>query len=297
MTPAGVTVAIATADRPASLARCLEALAAGNQAPLEVVVVDQGSLPETEVVVRARAAALPRLRLVPQARRGLSASRNLGLQETVGAILAVTDDDCVPDPGWVAAIAAALDEDPSLAGVTGPMLPLGADQPGLVAVSSRTSSVRIDHRRGASPWNVGTGGNMAVRREWLARVGGWDERLGVGAAGKAGEDIALVDRLLTAGAVIRYEPAAIVRHERRASKSRRATRWTYGHGVGTSCGILLREGHIRGATTLGRWTSLRLGLAARSLVRADIGEAVDEARVLCGTVLGVVRGVRLGGRS
>ena len=292
-----VSVAIATRDRPGPLARCLDALRAGVLQPLEVVVVDQGTSRETEGVVRARADALPGLRHVRQETRGLSASRNLALRETRGAVLAVTDDDCVPEPGWLAAIVAALEEDSSLAGVTGPMLPLGPEQPGLVAVSSRTSTVREEHRGRVAPWVVGTGGNMAVRREWLDRVGGFDERLGVGSPGGAGEDVALLDRLLAAGAVIGYEPAAVVRHERRPRASQRATRWSYGRGVGATAGILLREREARALVLLLRWLALRARLALRGVFRGRPRTAVDELRVLGGTAAGLLYGIRRGGRS
>lgn len=297
MTSIAVSVAIATADHPEALARCLDALAEGADALVEVVVIDQGATTATAEVVRAREHVLPRLRLVTQERRGLSASRNLGLRETSGPVLAVTDDDCVPDRRWIAAIASALGKDASLAGVAGPMLPWGTEQPGLVAVSSRTSLVRADHRGGVAPWIVGTGGNMAVRREWIERVGGWDERLGVGSRGRAGEDVALVDRLLAAGAVIRYEPEAIVRHERRTQASRRATRWSYGHGIGGACGILLREGHGRGVSLLARWLALRLRLAASSAAHGRAGDVGAELRVVGGTMAGLVYGLRAGASS
>jgi GT2 family glycosyltransferase len=291
-----VTVAIATLDRPEALARCLDALADGDVLPDEVLVVDQGSAAATEEVVRARAERLPGLRRLAQDRRGLSVSRNLAHGEARGEVLAVSDDDCVPSPGWVAAIADVFRLEPDVVAVTGPMLPLDPAVPGRVAISSRTSATRVDWRGRPAPWLVGTGGNFAARRAWLDRVGGWDERLGVGSPGGAGEDIALIDRLLASGATIRYEPAALVRHEGRPASSRRATRSSYGRGVGTWCGILLRGGDRRGASMLVRWLALRLRLGVAAAGRRQPGEVGDEARVLAGTARGVVHGLRVGGR-
>lgn len=291
-----LAVAIATVDRPEALARCLDALAAGSAPPQDVLVVDQGRNPATRAVVEERADRLP-LRRLAQEQRGLSASRNLALRETEGDALAVTDDDCVPSARWVAAVVEAFGAAPAIAGVTGPMLPYGPEAPGRAAVSSRASGTRASWHGRPPPWLVGTGANMAVRRDWLERVGGWDERLGVGTRAGAGEDLALLDRLLTAGAVLRYEPEAVVRHERRAPASRRATRWSYGRGVGTWCGLLLREGDAGGATMLARWGALRMRLAAAAVARRRGNELLDEARVLAGTVGGLGHGLRAERRS
>ncbi len=291
-----VTVAIATLDRPAALARCLDALADGDVLPDEVLVVDQGSDAATEEIVRARVDRLPGLRRLAQDRRGLSASRNLAHAEARGAVLAVSDDDCVPSSGWVAAIADVFLLQPDVVAVTGPMHPLDPAVPGRVAISSRIGDLRVDWRGRPAPWLVGTGGNFAARRVWLDRVGGWDERLGAGSSGGAGEDIALLDRLLASGATVRYEPEALVRHEGRPASSRRATRSRYGRGVGTWCGILLRAGDRGGASMLVRWLALRLRLGVAAAVRRQAGEVGDEARVLAGTAGGVVHGLRVGGR-
>lgn len=291
-----VTVAIATLDRPAALARCLDAIAEGDALPDEVLVVDQGSDPATDEIVRARANRLPGLRRLVQDRRGLSASRNFARAEARGDVLAVSDDDCVPSAGWVAAIADVFRLEPDVVGVTGPVHPLDPAAPNRLAISSRMADVRADWRGRPAPWLVGTGGNFAARRAWLDRVGGWDERLGVGSPGRAGEDIALIDRLLASGATMRYEPTALVRHEGRPASSRRATRGSYGRGVGTWCGILLRGGDRRGASMLVRWFALRLRLGVAAAVRRQPGEVGDEARVLAGTVGGVVHGFRIGGR-
>lgn len=290
-----LSVAIATVDRPEALARCLDALAAGSAAPQDVLVVDQGRNPATRAVVEERADLLP-LRRLEQDRLGLSASRNLALRETEGDALAVTDDDCVPSAGWVAAVVETLGRAPAIAGVTGPMLPCGPEAPGLAAVSSRTSGIRTSWQGRPAPWLVGTGANMAVRRDWLERVGGWDERLGVGTRAGAGEDLALVDRLLTAGAVLRYEPEAVVRHERRTPASRRVTRWSYGRGVGAWCGLLLRDGDAGGATMLARWGAMRMRLAGAAVARRHGGALLDEARVVAGTVGGLVHGLRARGQ-
>src|SRR5262249_11263229 len=65
--------------------------------------------------------------------------------------------------------------------------------------------------RGCPVWDIGAGANMAFRREVFERLGGFDERLDVGAAGCSG-DSEFWNRILHAGGVCRYEPTAVVRH-------------------------------------------------------------------------------------
>jgi GT2 family glycosyltransferase len=71
------------------------------------------------------------------------------------------------------------------------------------------------HRRGGAPvWDIGAGANMAFRRAAVLAAGGFDERLDVGAAGCSG-DSELWYRLLAAGGVCVYTPAAVVHHHHR----------------------------------------------------------------------------------
>jgi GT2 family glycosyltransferase len=285
-----LSVAVATAERLEELGRCLDGLLAGDVAPAEIVVVDQGSELSAEETVRQRDAASTPLVHVQQRARGLSRSRNAGIERTSGGAVAFTDDDCVPSATWVGAIERALADGADA--VTGPVLPLGPEQPGLFAVSSRTSMVRHDYRGAVVPWAVGTGANLAVRRDWIERVGLYDERLGVGSRGRAGEDMDFIHRLLRAGATIRYEPDAVVYHARQSAGRRRKTRSGYGRGVGACCGIWLRRRDLTALTVLGHWLVMRANLLARALVRRRWRVAADELLVLRGTLSGIVYGLR-----
>src|SRR6478736_2635149 len=52
---------------------------------------------------------------------GPAAARNRGWQAARGAVIAFTDDDTVPDPGWLSAGVPTFERDPDLAAVTGRM--------------------------------------------------------------------------------------------------------------------------------------------------------------------------------
>jgi glycosyltransferase involved in cell wall biosynthesis len=290
-TPHGIAVAVATIDRPQLLARCLDAVLAGITAPSEIVVIDQGSDPMTAAVVAERERQAPFV-YVRQPPRGLAASRNAALAAATAPILATTDDDCVPDAHWLAAITRAFLEQPTPQLVTGRVLPLGPDRPGHYAVSTRTSRDRVDLLRGAAPWRAGTGANTAVERGRAVQIGGWDERLGVGSAGGAGEDIDFLYRFLRAGARVRYEPEALVHHERQDVARRRATRMSYGRGIGACCGLHLRRGDLGGLRMLAQWTALRGGMLWRAVAHRDRQSALDEVLVARGTAAGFLYGLR-----
>lgn len=292
-----VTVAIATRERPAALRRCLQAVLAGSMIPAEVLVVDQSEGNATASVVSQLAAGTSvRVVHVRQHERGLSRSRNAALAHATRPVLAVTDDDCVPDVRWVEVIARELTEQRSADVVTGRVLPLGPEVAGRVAVSSRTSEVRQTYTGNVVPWVVGTGGNFAAHREWLTRVGAFDVRLGAGSPGSSGEDMDVLYRLLRAGARIRYEPDAIVYHERQPIEQRVRSRWTYGRGMGACCALWVRNGEWFGGVVLMRWLGMRLGRFGGAIRARDRRLAREEIDVLRGTAAGIVYGLRVRGK-
>jgi glycosyltransferase involved in cell wall biosynthesis len=100
------SVVIATRDRPKRLAACLESLAAQDypRQRFEVIVVDDGGYSRLRrVATRYR----ERLRLSTLERpfAGRSAARNQGAARASGELVAFTDDDTEPEPGWLRALA------------------------------------------------------------------------------------------------------------------------------------------------------------------------------------------------
>ena len=291
--PPQIAVAISTRDRPAALERCLTSLGAGALQPKEIIVADQSSDTRTRELV-SRLTPGPALRYVRARTGGLGAAQNDAVRAADADVVAVLDDDCVAAPGWLATIARSFD-DYGLGFLSGPVLPLGVDAPGLMPVATRTSRERRRLDARTLPWDAGSGNNFAVRRAWFDRIGGCDERLGPGAPGKGGLDMDLFRRLLRNGAPGLYEPDAVVFHERTTKAGRLERRIPYGYGMGACCVLWLRQGDAQGLSVLGRWVTMRSNRLARSLVRGRWLAVREEALVLTGTARGITYGLRARG--
>jgi GT2 family glycosyltransferase len=287
-------VAIATLDRPYGVARCLDALEAGRMLPAEIVVVDQSAGDETEHLVTRQRRGIAPVRYIRQTRRGLSASRNAGLSMASQPIVAMTDDDCVPGEGWVDALAESFLAT-GVSAVSGRVLPLGPEVPGMYAVSSRLSTEQACFERKSPPWLAGSGGNFAVARDVWQRLGGFDERLGAGSRGQAAEDMDFIYRMLAAGERILYEPRAVIYHERQDLHRRIASRWTYGYGMGAACGKWLRTSDPYALRLLAGWIVWRSRGLLTALRLRETQAAQEHGLMLRGTLAGLAYGLRLGG--
>ena len=290
---APVTVAISTLNRPEALSTCLKTLLSGEVLPAEIVIVDQSQDHRTRQVVESCNSGSTSLLYIHHEGRGLGAAQNIAITSARTSIIAVTDDDCEPDSTWVAKIEQSFAPPNAIDAVTGRVLPLGPETPGTYAVSSRTSTGRIEFHGKAMPWYVGSGNNFAVRREWLDRIGGNDERLGPGAPGQGGVDMDLFYRLLRAGARIRYEPELLVYHARTSKAGRISRRIPYGYGMGACCTLWLRQNDPYALLVLASWFFLRTSRLLEGLLRRQWLRVYEEGLVLFGTLKGLVHGMKL----
>jgi GT2 family glycosyltransferase len=162
-----VSVVVPTFERPELLGRCLAALVAQDFDPMayEVIVADNAAGASTRRLVEGWAErSRPAVRYVAGAHaRGPAAARNAGWRAARGPIVAFTDDDCVPDPGWLGAGVAAFVDD--VAGARGRIVVPLPEAP-------------TDYERDAAGLQVAefSTANCFYRRDALAAVGGFDER-------------------------------------------------------------------------------------------------------------------------
>jgi glycosyltransferase involved in cell wall biosynthesis len=202
-----VSVVVPTYNRAPVLRRLLEALAecdvpAGG---LEVVVVDDGSRDDTAGVVRA--SPIP-VEYLHQRNAGPAAARNRGWRHARGALIAFTDDDCVPSRRWLVDIVAAF-EGVDVAGAGGRVESL---VPGFLAGFVQAERL-VGHGGGAGQVGYLVTANAVYRRSVLEVVGGFDERF----PGAAGEDTDLTMRVAEQGLRLTVLDDAVVAHDHRTT--------------------------------------------------------------------------------
>ncbi len=211
--PPQVAVVVATRNRAALLERLLRALAGAassglDHSQLEVVVVDDASTDGTAQLLAGLASELPYKLAVLRhpTPTGPAAARDDGWRVTAAPKVLFTDDDCVPDPGWLSAMAGGLDGADVVAGTT--TLPLSGPRPG-------RWSYWLEEDASSGHF---AGCNSGYRREALEAVGGFDGdafryRRNRGARALNGEDTDLAWRVLASGRSAAAVPAAVVRHD------------------------------------------------------------------------------------
>jgi GT2 family glycosyltransferase len=217
----------------------------------ETLVVDNNAAP---AAVDAEVLAEAGFRVVHEEHRGLDYARNRGIAEAEGDIVVFIDDDCEAHPNWLAGLRCSFIEHDA-ACVTGRVVPNQLDRRShrwFEAISGFDRGLkmrRFFRSPGAyvmpgSAAQLGTGCNMAFRRDVFDRVGPFDPALDMGTAVGGGGDIDMFIRLLHAGELVIYAPGAVVRH------SHRDTLWSLARqlfGYSVSVGALsVKYGGLRG---------------------------------------------------
>lgn len=96
------TVVIPLYNKEKEIARTLHSVLAQTYAPLEILVVDDGSTDGSARIVRSFAS--PLIRLLPQANAGVAAARNRAVREASGNYIAFLDGDDAWKPDYLAAM-------------------------------------------------------------------------------------------------------------------------------------------------------------------------------------------------
>jgi glycosyltransferase involved in cell wall biosynthesis len=206
MSPAPeVSVVLATHNRPERLGRALHALREQTLADdrYEIVVVDDGSGPETVAVLAAEQGQSdgPKLAIHRQDQsRGPAAARNRGWQAAQAPLIAFTDDDCEATAGWLESL-----------------LEISKANPGAIVQGPTTANPQ--ERESYGPFShtlenhtLGRGfetANILYPRAVLEQFGGFD----ADAYSRAGgEDTDLAWKAIADGTPARWAPGALMHH-------------------------------------------------------------------------------------
>jgi len=257
----GVSVVVATLDRPVDLANCLRHLIAQETArTVEIIVADNNpGSGQTPLVVEE----FPGVCLVKEARRGLSYARNAGVIASRGEIIVITDDDVTMPKDWLEKLLAPFVRNDVMI-VTGNVLPLEGELPAQRQLSLyrgwRLGFVRKEVSRdwfdsfrfGPVPaWDLGVTANAAFRASIFTdtEIGLFPEELGAGSPSGCGdEETYLFYRTLKRGHTIVYNPAAWVWYNHRTDMSElRRKIYNYSKGnVAYNLFTLVKDRDLRG---------------------------------------------------
>jgi GT2 family glycosyltransferase len=286
--PLGATVLIATRGRPGMLRDTVDSILAARRVPRELVVVDQSAEPNAELAALGTAHGCE-VRYVHSATSGLSAARNVGLRHATQEAVVILDDDMLVEEDSLERLLAPREGRDGRTVTTGRLLAAPPERPGLRqppgALVTRTEP---DVFRGRQPRQVVPGPNVALPREVMIEIGGYDERLGAGTRFPGAEDHDLSLRLLDVGCEVRHVPEAVVLH--RSWRDRRDVvrlRWGYARGVG---GFYAKHASLRDRHVLGR-AGREVAGRARRAVRSIVGAPATTARellTLAGLFVGAV---------
>jgi glycosyltransferase involved in cell wall biosynthesis/GT2 family glycosyltransferase len=214
------SVVIATYNRAASLRQTLLALRHQVYPDFEVIVVTCPSTDGTEEVL-AEFAGRVRVYRCPVV--SSTVSRNIGVAESAGDVVAFIDDDALPTPYWLEELAVAYRE-PGVGAAGGRVY----DNTG-VALQYRFAVCRRDGepifhvdppfnrylRPHADPVAYLQGTNMSCARKVLQEVGGFDENIA-----HYHDDVELSARVIDRGYKLKVLDGAAVHHKFLASYAR-----------------------------------------------------------------------------
>jgi glycosyltransferase involved in cell wall biosynthesis len=179
-----------------ALPACLHSLLAQTRPPDEIIVINNGSSDETGAVARA----VPGVRVVDEPIKGLVTARETARKLATGGILAYVDADCRAPLQWLERIERRFDDRPASVAVTGPYRFYDWDLLGRSLIKAYDVVVAPPtHVLVHYAFGVGAilyGGNFAVRRNALDRIGGFDRSIEF-----HGEDANLGRRLTPLGSV------------------------------------------------------------------------------------------------
>ena len=189
------SVIVPARDAAGTIADTLAALADQDfQGEYEVIVVDDGSRDATVTV----AERTPAVNVLRQERLGPGQARNAGARVARGRVLAFTDADCRPHPGWLREGVEALR---SADLVQGAVVPDGDP------IWAFDHSIEVSRESGLYET-----ANLFVTRELYDRVGGFEDWLDVRFGKRLGEDVWFGWKARRAGARTTFSRKPLVVH-------------------------------------------------------------------------------------
>jgi glycosyltransferase involved in cell wall biosynthesis len=234
-----ISVLVPVYDAAPWLASSLASLWRPSEADFEVIAIDDGSSDDSAEILERIAGREARLTVVRTPHRGLPAALNTVLARARAPLVARHDADDLSHRRRFEWQRATLDSRADIAVVGGRIRMFPAAETGLgMRRWARWHNALLGHEAMANEVLIDSPlahGTAMIRREWLERVGGWQER------GWA-EDLDLWVRLLRAGARFEKRPETLYGwRQHRGSATRRDPRYRRERFVALKLEALARD--------------------------------------------------------
>lgn len=202
-----LSLVLATVGRFEEVERLFDSLAAQTDQEFEVIVVDQNADSRLVPIIDKGVASGLQVQYHQYAQANLSGARNLGISVARNEIVGFPDDDCWYDPTVIEEVRRAFLASPGIGGAVA----LWVEQ------HEAKGCVRTERILLLRKWRKYRGGDVSsislfLKRDLFARLGGFDDRLGVGRWYGAAEEIDFLLRALNAGEKLVRQPDARVHH-------------------------------------------------------------------------------------
>lgn len=196
-----ISVIVCAHNEAEFIAPCLESLLAQSRTPDEILVINNASSDDTHAV----AAAFRGVRVIDEARKGLVIARERGRLEARGDLLVYVDADCRAPQSWLLRVERRFTANPRLLALSGNYRFYDWDWWGRLLIRAYDMTLGpATHVLVKYILRIGVvfyGGNFAVTKRALERIGGFDTTIEF-----HGEDTNLGRRLSKIGPVeLRYD--------------------------------------------------------------------------------------------
>ncbi len=221
-----VSIVVPAYNEAVVLKGCVESILESDYRNYEVILVDDGSVDETAVMMQALATKHERVRFLTQANAGKGAALNRGIAAASGEILVFVDADGVFAADTLTQMLVAFD-DPRVGAVCGDDRPVNLNrvQTRMLAILSHVGTGLVRRALSLTHCLPIVSGNVgAFRREAVEQAGGFHEN-------SLGEDLELTWRIYKAGFRVRFQPTALVYAESPSTIRglwRQRVRWSRG---------------------------------------------------------------------